>query len=152
MDVYTISVSPNEGEDIPWYEATNDTVEVVKNLLNTVAHDHPLTGEITMNISDLEGKPLDVEAYGKRWMLVFELGIYHNGRPALTLLDEYSGEPFGVLTCNIPEIPLTEKEIIVKTWSENEQLAYTAMKSGYFKDTGKRVPTGFVEAQIWEVV
>ncbi len=41
--------------------------------------------------------------------------------------------------------------ILVKTWSENEAFAKAALATGLFEDTGKRFPTGFVEAQIWKL-
>jgi hypothetical protein len=39
-----------------------------------------------------------------------------------------------------------------KAWSENEELAREALVSGLFRDTGVRRRSGFVEAQLWEVV
>lgn len=59
------------------------------------------------------------------------------------------GEAIATLTVNIPEVPLEEGEFIVKTWSENERIAADCLASGLFVDTGKRVRTGWVMAQIW---
>jgi hypothetical protein len=56
------------------------------------------------------------------------------------------------LTVNIPEADLEPGEILVKTWSENESLAAAALASGHFRDTGKRVKTGWCEAEVWEVI
>jgi hypothetical protein len=61
------------------------------------------------------------------------------------------GEPFGVLTVNLPDQNLGEREIFVKTWSENEEFSKQVMKTGLFIDTGRRVSTGFVEAQVWKI-
>lgn len=65
-----------------------------------------------------------------------------------------SGEPYAVLTVCIPEVGtyLGPNEILVKTWSENMPIRASALASPYFTDTGKRVPTGFVEAEIWKYV
>jgi hypothetical protein len=69
------------------------------------------------------------------------------GGQAVTLWHEE--EPFGTLTTNIDGAPLEPGEFCVKTWSENEPVWPVALASGHFVDTGKRVPTGFVEAQVW---
>jgi hypothetical protein len=88
-----------------------------------------------------------VEPYGE---VRLYLAPYAEGkRVALVALDQ-TGEQVGVLTTNLPEIPLEAGEFFVKTWSENEELAKAAMESGWFNDTGKRHKTGFVEAQIWK--
>jgi hypothetical protein len=100
----------------------------------------------------LDGKLLRVNLFGTACDTVFDVQSYHNGRPALQLIDAADGGPFGVLTCNLPDIPLEDGEVIIKNWSENEDIAKAALASGYFKDTGKRVATGFVEAQIWRVL
>lgn len=64
---------------------------------------------------------------------------------------QYMGDagPLGTLTVNLPDDELDDGEFAVKTWSENEQLAKAAFATGLFEDTGKRIPTGFVEAQVW---
>jgi hypothetical protein len=46
-------------------------------------------------------------------------------------------------------LDLLDGEIFVKTWSENAGWFKKVLDTGLFEDTGKRVPTGFVEAQIW---
>ncbi|HUT79506.1 MAG TPA: hypothetical protein VM285_17550 [Polyangia bacterium] len=75
-------------------------------------------------------------------------GEYGNGRLALQLLGP-NGRAIAVLTVNLPEEELAEGEFFVKTWRENEGIAAAALASGLFVDTGRRVPTGFVEAQVW---
>ncbi|MDI9561611.1 MAG: hypothetical protein QM235_10565 [Pseudomonadota bacterium] len=74
-------------------------------------------------------------------------------RPAVELLctDDGVTMPYGTLTVNMPEVQLADDEIIIKNWSENEWLASAALKSGLFEDTGRRIPTGFVEAPVWKV-
>ena len=69
---------------------------------------------------------------------------------ALVLQGCNSGERIAVLTVNLPERDLEPGEFFVKTWSENEQIAADCLASGFFVDTGKRVPTGWVEAQVWK--
>lgn len=75
---------------------------------------------------------------------------YESGRMALQLMMP-DGQLAAVLTVNIPEMDkmLKPGEFFVKAWSENETIAKEALASGLFVDTGKRVESGFVEAQIW---
>lgn len=103
-------------------------------------------------IKSLQGKTLNFTSYGRMNLCVFDVRCYENGRPALRLLSALDGEPFGTLTVNIPEASVLSGEIIVKTWSENEAMAAAALASGLFRDTGRRIHTGFVQAQVWEVL
>ena len=66
-------------------------------------------------------------------------------------LNAPDGAVAAILTVNIPECDklLRPGEFFVKTWSENETIAKEALASGLFVDTGRRVESGFVEAQIW---
>lgn len=75
------------------------------------------------------------------------------GAPAMTLIgiDEYPGEQIATLTVNIPGARIACDEFLVKTWSENEQIAADALASGLFEDTGRRIATGYVEAQVWKL-
>lgn len=75
---------------------------------------------------------------------------YAGGRLAIKYVDIKSGEPFSILTVNLPDDELADGEFFVKTWSENEKTAKAAIESGFYKDTGRRVKTGFVEAEVWK--
>lgn len=100
----------------------------------------------------LKGVTLEIDSLGTSYKTFFRVGQYSNGRIALELItDDKYQECFAVLTVNLPEIKIGENNIIVKTWSENKNVAKAALASGKFIDTGKRIPTGFVEASIWEV-
>lgn len=74
--------------------------------------------------------------------------------PAIVLVNAESGETIAVLSVNLPD----DKQVLqpgcffAKTWSENERIAETALASGLFVDTGLRVPTGYVSAQVWRIV
>lgn len=78
-----------------------------------------------------------------------EMSLYSNYRPAIRVMVD--GEMYGKLTVNLPEVKLEDGELLIKTWSENENLSGAAMKTGLFEDTGKRIPTGFCEAQVWRI-
>ena len=99
----------------------------------------------------LEGKRLKVRSFNQTYDVEFSIETYYNGRPAACLYDVMDGAPFATLTCNIPEIPLEKDEIIVKVWSENAILVKPCLASGLFEDSEKRIPTGFVIAEIWKV-
>jgi len=73
---------------------------------------------------------------------------YGNGRLAIQCICG-DGPPMGVLTVNIERAELKDGEFAVKNWSENKGLAAAAMESGVFEDTGRSIPTGFVEAPVW---
>lgn len=74
-------------------------------------------------------------------------GHYSGGGLAI----QYIGDDglLAVLTVNIPDADLEDGEFAIKNWSGNESVAQAAMATGLFIDTGKRIPTGFVEAQVW---
>lgn len=74
---------------------------------------------------------------------------YANDRLALQLTDVEDGSPIATLTVNLPDLPLAEGEFFVKSWSGNEGIADSCRKSGLFVDTGKRVCTGHVQAEVW---
>ncbi len=93
-----------------------------------------------------------IKAYGENLRLV--LDSYKGGARAIRVVhddEELGEEPYGVLTVNLPGTALGEDEILVKTWSENEPFRAPALASGLFEDTGRRVPTGFVAAEIWRL-
>jgi hypothetical protein len=76
---------------------------------------------------------------------------YSNGRVAVEVFGA-DGEPFAVLSVNLPNVEAPKKDhFYVKTWSENEILRAPALASGLFEDTGERIPTGWVEAEVWKV-
>lgn len=56
------------------------------------------------------------------------------------------GELLLKVTTNLPQEPLEEDEIFVKTWSENEGLLPLLVKHALVEDTGVYVPTGHVIA------
>jgi len=74
---------------------------------------------------------------------------YRNNRMAIQFKDD-EGMPLMCLTVNMPEDHLEPGEFFVKTWSENMPLIPTLRESGIFIDTLKRIPTGFVHAEVWK--
>jgi hypothetical protein len=78
-----------------------------------------------------------------------EYGFSGHNRMAIRYRTE-TGEVGCVLTVNLPGANLADGEFCIKDWSENERAAKAAMATGIFEDTGKRIPTGFVEAKVWK--
>jgi hypothetical protein len=108
--------------------------------------------ENVVRISErLNNKPQAVK-FDKTYNTVFAVGQYQNGRVAVQLADAKTSEPIATLTVNIPQTTVSDNEIIVKTWTENEAVARAAFETGLFHDTGKRIQAGFSQAQIWKVI
>ena len=82
--------------------------------------------------------------------LYFRTSRYSQGN-GLAIQIESDYEPYTMLSVNIPGVPLEDGEVIIKTWSENELIAEFLRGSEWFEDTGKRVQTGFVHAEIWKI-
>jgi len=68
-------------------------------------------------------------------------------------LENTEHEPLATLSVNIPDQAHTlwPGEFFAKVWMENIPLAYAALASGLFEDTGRRIHTGFVIAPVWKV-
>jgi hypothetical protein len=103
-------------------------------------------------MQDLEGKRFKVNAWGKRYEVFIYVDKYLDGKATVIRLIELANlEPFATLTCNIPGVKLEPDEVLIKRWSENEQVANDALATGWFEETGKIVPTGFAIAEIWRI-
>jgi hypothetical protein len=81
-------------------------------------------------------------------------GLYYES-DGLPLIRVYRGNHSCVpwsstLTVNVVNWkPENDNEILVKTWSENKSWTRDILTHGPFEDTGRRVPTGFVHAEVW---
>jgi hypothetical protein len=94
---------------------------------------------------DFLGRPVNIT--------LVEHTYNHNGRLAVEAVDAQTGEPFGMLTVNIPEAEIADDEVCVKVWSENA--AWVPQVLAALKDkwipTGREVPTGFVRAPVYKI-
>lgn len=82
--------------------------------------------------------------------LSIKFSAYKAGQLHVQLFDR--GEPY--CTLSVPSqspVHLAPGEFLAKTWQENEEVVESALKSGFFEDTGHRVPMNFNEAQIWRL-
>lgn len=70
---------------------------------------------------------------------------------AIQLYGRETGEPFGTVSTNLPDVRLDANEVCVKVWNENEPLIAPMMDTGLFEDTGRKGGSGFVVAPIWRI-
>jgi len=70
---------------------------------------------------------------------------YGNGSIAIQALS-LSGEPEFVATVALDELP-SENHVFLKGWSENEGIPEALEKAGIVKRTGRKIPTGYCEAE-----
>lgn len=101
----------------------------------------------------LHGKSVTIEAYGMVSKCEFNTNMrYRNNRRAIQLTDTETLSPFAIVSVNLEAVELADDECCMKFWSENAPLRQPLIDSGLFHDTGKRVPTGYVEAEIWQIL
>lgn len=77
---------------------------------------------------------------------------YKSNNRVCVLLGAKNGEPYGILSINVPDAPLADNEFIVKGYSENQGLDNINLYGGLFKDTGDMIPVGFNICPIWEII
>jgi len=71
-------------------------------------------------------------------------GRYGNGSIAIQAFQ--GGEPMFVATVALGELP-PQGHVFLKGWSENEGVPQALEKAGIIKLTGRKIPTGYVEAE-----
>ena len=67
--------------------------------------------------------------------------------PAIELMAEDG--PYARFTVCIEDSNLAPGELLVKTWNENDALREPMLGTGLFEDTGRRVTSGYVSAEVW---
>jgi hypothetical protein len=94
-----------------------------------------------------------VTLFDEVFNISLEVNSYRDGnRVAITAVCD-DGERFGTVTVNDPSVDLAEGEILVKTWTENAWVPQLLEQlPNRFFDTGKRVPMGYDNAQVWRFV
>ena len=115
-------------------------------LRGTIISILPITYDVGHEMSELKFVSRD---WGE---CVLENGVYPDESRALIIrfMDDDSS-PVGKLTVSLGIGPLPCGHYLVKTWSENERIAADVLASGLFEDTGKRLPAGRVQAEIWKL-
>ena len=87
----------------------------------------------------------------KKYACILTVGRYVNGRIALQLVDEMDLNPIAIATVNLPDKRLGANKVFIKNWSENEGILDALADAGVIEPTGKKVDTGFVQADIAEL-
>jgi len=75
----------------------------------------------------------------------------NNGRKGI-LLTLTTEEPFAAASVNIPEAELAPDEVCIKTWGGNKGMLEFLIKNNIVQDTGRMVPTGFVQAPVCKLL
>lgn len=76
---------------------------------------------------------------------------YAANQPKVVQIYDDEG-PYCTLSVNVPGTQLAEDEFLIKTWSENESLRGPVLTAGLFLDTGRRVPAGHAESEVWRLI
>jgi hypothetical protein len=95
-----------------------------------------------------------VTMFGSVFELSFQVLAYGNGRIAIQAIDFNEGDPFGMVTLNIPEVELEQDEVIAKTYSENAHWVPQVLENlkQHFEPTGKTIDYGNVLLPIYKFV
>lgn len=84
---------------------------------------------------------------------VLRIESYQNGgATALCLYDETTNEPVLVATVNMPGVPLSPNQVLIKDYSENSGILAALEKAGVVAHTGKKVRSGFVSVDVCELL
>jgi hypothetical protein len=83
-----------------------------------------------------------------QWNCKLEFAKYNNGRTAIQLTEVDTEEPIATATVNIPSESLSEGEVIIKDYSENEGMLKALMEAGIVSSPLRYVKSGFVECPV----
>jgi len=89
-----------------------------------------------------------------RWGVVHAVTDSYTQNGALAvMLVLADGEPLTDLSKNLPgSSMLPPGHFYAKTYSENEEIAKYALKSGWFEEVGPGVESGFVRLPVWRLL
>jgi hypothetical protein len=82
----------------------------------------------------------------KQWDCILQPVKYNNDRTALQLVDVEDGGPIAMATVNMPDQPLADDEVYIKSWSENEGMAEALMKADVIGPVLGKVRSSWVVA------
>lgn len=71
--------------------------------------------------------------------VVLTENVYGNGRRAIELIDAMNGQPVLTASVNVPEWPLEEDEVAIKTWSENAGILDVLVEAGVVREAHRSV-------------
>lgn len=88
----------------------------------------------------------------KQWHCNVVKTQYFNQRTLIILLDSETLNPITKASVNLYDEPLNSDQVFIKNWSENEGILDVLVNAGIVEHTGKKVKTGFVEADLCRVI
>jgi hypothetical protein len=71
-----------------------------------------------------------------------QFAAYANGRTAIVLVDDETGEPIAKATMNVAEAAIPSGHTLIKDYSENQGLLEALIEGGVVEPTGALVPVG----------
>lgn len=81
---------------------------------------------------------------------------YANNKAMAISLYCADGEPYDDITVNIVGVSdtLPDGQVLIDSWNSSKDFLEQMLESGYFTDTGIRIPVGGFDAQahVWQVV
>lgn len=102
-------------------------------------------------MSNLPKKPIKVKASGKFLDAgTYDLVVHKFGDNTPAIVLNNNGQREAVVTVSVEGAELEPNEILVKNWGANEGIAASLVEEGLIAPTGKFIPTGYVEAQIYK--
>lgn len=98
-----------------------------------------------LTLKSINMKVFNLTAHGHSHKVTVHLHKYHgNDRIAIQLNDANDGQPYAVVTVNKPEVLLSDNEVLVKDYSENEGMLDFLTKNNIVTPTANGVQSGFV--------
>lgn len=76
----------------------------------------------------------------------------NNGRTAITLIDTEDNGPVATCTINLDDVQLTDDEVIIKDYSENEGMLDCLIAAGIVSDPIRYVDSGFIKAPVCKLL
>lgn len=83
--------------------------------------------------------------------LLTKVAMYSNRRIALQLVTE-DGEPWTMLSVNLPAVALEAHEFCVPAWQLSAEELQLHLAAGLFEDTDRIEAAGRLQAPIWRVI
>jgi len=77
-------------------------------------------------------------------------GRYPDGSNPIVIRSVEDNSPIAKLTVNLNTGPLPDGLYLVRAGQENRRIAADILAAGLFVDTGARVPSGYIEGQVWK--
>lgn len=91
-----------------------------------------------------------ISPYGE-YQVAVSFAKFTNGQTAISFIDVEDGMAFCKATVSIPET-LSENEVAVKNWSENEGVLDTLVNNNIVKKPHRYVSSGHVSIPICELI